>query len=165
MSSTSRAIAALVEIMRNNEAMLPRRRIEACEHLLDYECPRAVIEEAKVVLLSIVEDGETPVDIKLDALKLLRRVESRKVIPGRAAVREVDIEIARAVEILRRRTALVRAGIFPFPDGYADDLYAADYVPMPASDDHEPAADLAVALRNARLAQSASVRKNPDENS
>jgi len=130
MTSASPAIAALVEIMRDNEAMLPRRRIEACEHLLDYECPLEVIEEAKTVLMSIVEDGETLVDIKLDALKLLRRVESRKVSPGRA-VRENDIEISRAVELLRRRGALVKAGIFPFPDGYDDDLTGADYVPTP----------------------------------
>ena len=130
MTSASPAIAALVEIMRDNEAMLPRRRIEACEHLLDYECPLEVIEEAKTVLMSIVEDGETLVDIKLDALKLLRRVESRKVSPGRA-VRENDIEISRAVELLRRRGALVKAGIFPFPDGYDGDLTGADYVPTP----------------------------------
>jgi hypothetical protein len=35
-TTTSRAIAALVEIMGAKEA--PRRRIEAAEHLLDYEC-------------------------------------------------------------------------------------------------------------------------------
>ena len=157
MTSTNRAITALVEIMRNNEAMLPRRRIQACEHLLDYEWPREVIEEAKAVLMSIVEDGETPVDFKLDALKLLRRVEARKIVPGRA-VREVDIEIGRAVEILRRRTALLRAGVLSRPPGYADDLYSPDYVPMPTEDDGtEPVQDIGVALRNARLARSVSV--------
>src|SRR5215469_4615776 len=101
MTSTSRAVAALVEIMRDTE-QAPRRRIEACEHLLDYECPPEVIEEAKAVLMSIVEDGETLVDIKLNALKLLRRVESRRVSPGRA-VSGADIELSRAAEILRRR--------------------------------------------------------------
>jgi predicted nucleic acid-binding protein len=155
--TTSRAIAALVEIMRDNEAVLPRRRIEACEHLLDYECPPSVIEEAKTVLMSIVENGEKPVDIKLEALKLLRRVEARKVSPGRG-VREANIEIGRAVEIARRQGALLKAGIFPYPDGYADDLYGPDYVPMPTEDGGtEPVQDIAVALRNARLAHSASV--------
>src|SRR5262249_52306115 len=66
MTSTSRAIAALVEIMRDTE-QAPRRRIEACEHLLDYECPLEVIDEGKAVLMSIVEDSEVLVDIKLDA--------------------------------------------------------------------------------------------------
>jgi hypothetical protein len=125
---TSRAIAALVQIMRDHEAMLPRRRVEACEHLLDYECPLEVIEKAKAVLMSIVEDGETLVDIKLDALKLLRRVECRRVVLGRA-VREADVETSRAFEILQRRKALVKAGIFPYPEGYADDLQGSDYVP------------------------------------
>jgi hypothetical protein len=127
MTSTSRAIAALVEIMRDTE-QAPRRRIEACEHLLDYECPPRVIEEAKAVLMSIVEDGKTLVEFKLDALKLLRRVEARKVVPGRA-VREADIEMRRALEILRRRTALYRAGVLLRPPGYDDDLTGPDYVP------------------------------------
>jgi ParB-like chromosome segregation protein Spo0J len=97
---------------------------------LDYECPPEVIEEAKAALVAIVEDSEVRVEIKLDALKLLRRVEARKVSPGRA-VREVNIEIGRAVEIARRRRALLKAGIFPYPDGYDDDLYGPNYVPVP----------------------------------
>ena len=113
MTSTSRAIAALVEIMRDTE-QAPRSRIEACEHLLDYECPLEAIEGAKAVLMSIVEDGETLVEIKLGALKLLRRVEARKVSPGRA-VRETNIEISRAVEIVRRRNTLLNAGNLSVP--------------------------------------------------
>jgi type II secretory pathway predicted ATPase ExeA len=127
-SNTSRAITALVEIVRGHEA--PRRRIEACEHLLDYECPLEVIDLAKGVLMSIVENSETLVDSKLDALKLLRRVEARKVSPGRA-VRGADVELARALEIGRRRQALLRAGIFPFPDDYDSDLTGPDFVPTP----------------------------------
>jgi hypothetical protein len=42
-----------------------------------------------------------------------------------------NIEIRRALEILRRRNALLRAGIIDRPPDYADDLYAADYVPLP----------------------------------
>jgi hypothetical protein len=165
MTSTSRAIAALVEIMRDTE-QAPRSRIEACEHLLDYECPLEAIEGAKAVLMSIVEDGETLVEIKLGALKLLRRVEARKVSPGRA-VRETNIEISRAVEIVRRRNTLLNAGIFPFPDGYDDDLCGPDYVPMPTEDDGtKPVQDIAVALRNARLAHSANapIQKTPSRN-
>lgn len=164
MTTTSRAITALVAIMRDLDGMSPRRRIEACEHLLDYECPVEVIEEAKAVLMSIVEDSEVLVEIKLDALKLLRRVEARKVSPGRA-VRETDIEIRRALEIARRRGALLDAGIFPPPDGYDDDLTGPDYVPMPTDNEAEPEEDIAASVRKARLAHMRSVRKNPDENS
>jgi type II secretory pathway predicted ATPase ExeA len=127
-TTTSRAIAALVEIMRTTEA--PRRRIEACEHLLDYECPTQVIDAAKATLLAIVEDSETLVDVKLEALKLLRRVESRRVQPGRTTS-TANIKIRRALEILRRRNALLRAGIIDRPPDYADDLMGDDYVPLP----------------------------------
>jgi hypothetical protein len=128
-ATTDRAIAALVEIMCDVD-QAPRARIAACEHALGYECPREVIEQAKAVLLSIVEDCETLVDVKLDALKLLRRVESRRVSPGRA-ISSSDIELSQAAEILQRRSALLKAGVFPRPDGYADDLYAEDYTPLP----------------------------------
>ena len=57
----------LVHIMRDHEASR-RARLTSCEHLLDYECPSEVIDEAKAVLMSIVEDSETLIDTKLDAL-------------------------------------------------------------------------------------------------
>src|SRR5215472_15871976 len=130
MTSTSRAIAALAEIMRDTE-QAPRRRIEACEHLLDYECPLEVIEEAKAALMAIVEDSEVLVDIKLDALKLLRRVEARKVSPGRA-VRETDIEIRRALEIVRRRGGAGEGWHLPVPGRIRGrSLRGPDYVPTP----------------------------------
>jgi hypothetical protein len=155
-TTSSRAVAALLQIMRDTEQGV-RRRIQACEHLLDYECPPEVIDEAKAALMSIVEDGETHVDTKLDSLKLLRRVEARRVSPGRAT-REQDVEISRALEVLRRRKALIKAGVSPpFPDGYADDLAGEDYVPAPA--DPEPVADLAVAPRKAQLRPRASGRR------
>ena len=47
------------------------------------------------------------------------------------AHRDDKIEIRRAVEILRRRNALIKAGIFPFPQGYADDLMADSYTRLP----------------------------------
>lgn len=118
-----------VHIMRDHEASR-RARLTSCEHLLGYECPSEVIDEAKAVLMSIVEDSETLIDTKLDALKLLRRVEARRVSPGRAT-REGKIEIKRALELLRRRNALLRAGITSFSKGYADDLMSDSYVPLP----------------------------------
>jgi hypothetical protein len=107
-ATTDRAVGALLSIMSDTDHA-PRQRIEAAEHLLDYECPRAVIEAAKTELLSIVEDSETAVDTKLNALKVPRRVEARKVSPGRATVRDdaASIETHRAIDIARRRMALV----------------------------------------------------------
>jgi hypothetical protein len=61
--------------------------------------------------------------------------------------------MCRALEIAKRRAALVEAGVFPFPQGYDDDLTGPDYVPMPTRvDDAEPPKDLAEALRDARFA-------------
>jgi hypothetical protein len=44
------------------------------------------------------------------------------------------------------------SGVFPFPEGYDDDLTGPDYVPMPTDDDAEREQDLAEALRKARVA-------------
>ena len=61
--------------------MSPRRRVEAAEHLLDYECPEEVRIECKEFLTSIFEDSEQHVDIRLDALKLMRKFEAAKITP------------------------------------------------------------------------------------
>jgi hypothetical protein len=72
MTNNTRAIAVLCEIMANSP--VPRRRIEAAEQLLDYESPPEIIEQAKAALTAIFEDSEaTPDDIRLDALKLMRK--------------------------------------------------------------------------------------------
>jgi hypothetical protein len=55
------------------------------------------------------------------------------------------------METLHRKAAFIDAGVWPLPPGWDDDLRAADYVPV-SGDDPEPEQDLAVALRNARLA-------------
>jgi hypothetical protein len=62
-----------------------------------------------------------------------RRAEARKVVPPKITVRDDPrrIEQRRTIEILQHRAALVKAGVFPFPERYADDLLAADYSRMP----------------------------------
>jgi hypothetical protein len=120
MTNNTRAIAALHQIMLDESETMPiRRRIEAAEQLLDYEAPAEIVEEGKAFLTSVAEAEETLVDFRLDALKLLRKAEARKDVPARAAVRDDPrrIELCRAVEIARRRRALVEAGVFPFPPG------------------------------------------------
>jgi hypothetical protein len=155
MTNNTRAVAALRQIMLDASETMPiRRRIEAAEQLLDYDAPPEIVEEAKAFLTSVTEAEETLVDFRLDALKLLRKAEARKVVPARAAVRDDPrrIELCRALEIARRRAALVEAGAFPFPPGYADDLTGPGYVPMPTDDDPKPEQDIAEALRKSRLA-------------
>jgi hypothetical protein len=149
MNSTTRAIAALIDIMSDPEAPL-RRRIEATAGLLDYEATAEAVEVAKVFLTSIFEDREQHVDDRLDALKLMRRAESAKIV--RRPVREVPrerVEHFRWMETMHRKAALIDAGVWPLPEGWDADLESADYVPV-SGDEPEPEQDLAAALRNAR---------------
>ena len=131
--NNTRAIDALRQIMRDRDGTAPRRRVEAAEHLLDYECPKEVVVECKEFLTSIFEDGEQSVDIRLDALKLLRKAEARKVVPPKVAIRDIEpnlVQRCRMIETLERKSALIAAGVFPLPEGWDDDLNSPDYMPM-----------------------------------
>jgi hypothetical protein len=128
--TNTRAINALLEIMRDHDGMSPRRRVEAAEHLLDYECPEEVVVECKEFLTSIFEDGELQVDIRLDALKLARKFEAARVTPRtvRTSQREGDRREAwRRYEISQRHWKLSLAIKDTPPPGWADDLYSDTY--------------------------------------
>jgi hypothetical protein len=115
MTSNTRAVAALRQIMLDDSETMPiRRRIEAAEQLLEYEAPVEIVEDAKAFLTSIAEAEETLVDFRLDALKLLRKAEARKVVPPKASVRNNPrrIEMCRALEIAKRRAALWEPACF-----------------------------------------------------
>ena len=126
----TRAIDAL-QIMRDHDGTAPRRRVEAAEHLLDYECPEEVVIECKEFLTSVFEDGEQNVDIRLDALKLARKFEAAKVTPRtvRTSQREEGDrrEAWRRYEISQRHWKLSLAIRDTPPKGWADDLYADTY--------------------------------------
>ena len=126
MTSTTRAIAALIEIMSDQDAPL-RRRIDATEGLLDYEAPAEAVEAAKVFLTSVFEDRHQHVDDRLDALKLMRRAEAAKIV--RRPVRELTrdrVEHCRLMETLHRKAALIDAGVWPLPEGWDADLTGAE---------------------------------------
>jgi hypothetical protein len=129
---TTRAINALLQIMHDDsETMSARRRIEAAEHLLDYECPEEVRVECKEFLTSIFEDNEQHVDIRLDALKLARKFEAAKITPRTVRTRgeETDRrEKWRRYEIAQRHWKLSLAIMDTPPKGWADDLYSDAYV-------------------------------------
>ena len=131
----TRAINALLEIMYDDsETMSPRRRVEAAEHLLDYECPEEVRVECKEFLTSIFEDSEQHVDIRLDALKLMRKFEAAKVTPRTVRTNQRGSERDRReawrnYEIDQRHWKLSLAIMDTPPPGWADDLCSDDYVP------------------------------------
>ena len=132
MTNNTRAIDALRRIMHDDSDTMPsRRRVEAAEHLLDYECPEEVVIECKEFLTSVFEDSEQHVDIRLDALKLARKFEAAKVAPRtvRTKREETDrTEAWRRYELAQRKWKLVLAIHDVPPKGWADDLYADDYV-------------------------------------
>jgi len=128
----TRAIAALLDIMNNAAAPL-RRRIEATEGLLAYEAPEEAVDEAKIFLTSIFENSSEHVDDRLDALKLMRKAEARKITQPTvsAADERANRELWRQVEIARRRVAMVNAGLWPPPKGWMNDLRRENYVTSP----------------------------------
>jgi hypothetical protein len=118
--TNTRAINALRRIMLDADGTSPRRRVEAAEHLLDYECPEEVRVECKEFLTSVFEDDEQQVDIRLDALKLARKFEAAKVTPRtiRAARQDGDRREAwRNYEIKQRHWKLSLAIMDTPPPG------------------------------------------------
>src|SRR5262245_36000255 len=73
------------------------------------------------------------VDDRLDALKLMRKAEARKITQPTvsAADERANRELWRQVEIARRRVAMVNAGLWPPPKGWINDLRRENYVTSP----------------------------------
>jgi hypothetical protein len=127
MTTPTRAIGALLDIIASGAST--RRRIEAAEQLLAYEAPPEIVVQAKAFLTSIFEDSEQHVDDRLDALKLMRKAEARKITQPtvRSAEAGRNREFWRDMEIARRRMKLIEAGLWPAVPEWADDLLGEDY--------------------------------------
>ena len=81
-------MTASLEALRNimlDENISLRRRVEAAESILSFESPSEMVEEAKAFLTEVFDDRETNVDLRLDALKIMRKAEARKVTQPPAA--------------------------------------------------------------------------------
>ena len=112
-----------------------RRRIEAAEAVLTFESPPDVADDARGFLAEIFEDSDRHVDLRLDALKVMRKAEARRVTqpilsPGEAH-RNREAWRKRAID--ERRKELIEAGLWPAPDDWADDLKSPDWVPPPGN--------------------------------
>ena len=131
----TRAIVALLEIMSDADAPL-RCRIEATELLLAYEAPQEAVDRTKTFLTSVFEDAEQRVDDRLDALKLMRKAEARKItaLTVTAGDARANRELWRQLEIGRRREAMFKAGLWEdAPKDWCADLLSDDYVEPPVS--------------------------------
>jgi hypothetical protein len=131
----TRAIVALLEIMSDADAPL-RCRIEATEGLLAYEAPPEAVDKAKAFLTSVFADAEQRVEDRLDALKLMRKAEARKITAPTVTAEDArrNRELWRQLEIGLRRVAMMDAGVWEnAPKDWAADLRSDDYVAPPGS--------------------------------
>ena len=61
--------------------MATRRRIEAAEAVLGYEAPTDAVGRAREYLMSIFENREEEIGNRMDALKLSRKFEAKRIAP------------------------------------------------------------------------------------
>jgi hypothetical protein len=153
------SIAALREIMLDDTISLCDR-MEAAEDLLTFEAPADATEEAKAFLTQVFEDSENHVNTRLDALKIIRKAEARKIThpPVSAASEGERREEWRKHIWFKRRSKLLDAGFDPLPAGWDDDL-GEDFVPPDGDPPRFNPIGLAERMREARLAYYATLPK------
>src|SRR5262245_41469997 len=146
----SRATEVLLKIMLDTEEFTGPR-LEAAANLLSFEASEAEVAAAKTYLTSVFEGNESPA-IRLEALKLMRKAESRRVVLSTVPA-QGDIERRRQLWLrlrtARRRMKMIRAGLWPGPRGWADDLIEkAQQIPESELPSCLPVEDLATALNH-----------------
>jgi len=153
MTSTTRAIETLLQILRD-DGVATRRRIEACEGLLGYEAPPDAVIQARDYLVRVFEDQEEILDDRMDALKLARKFESPKIALPTVHTKRQETDRRegwRNYEIAARELKIILATKDTPPEGWADDLYSDDYVPpaegWPGPAPQIPLKDLVVARK------------------
>jgi hypothetical protein len=128
----SKSVQALRNIIVNEENPLASR-MTAAEQLLSYEAPTDAAEEARGFLESIFDDAENHVATRLEALKIIRKSEARRIAQPTVSASPMteDERVAAWRNELKgqRQTKLIEAGIWPLPKGWAADLSSPDFVP------------------------------------
>jgi hypothetical protein len=127
---STRTVAVLLEIMGDRRVPISRR-IQAAETLISFETTEEIAARTKAFLTAVVESEHVALNLRLDASKLMRKAESPKVTPQ--TVRTTNPgrwrEVWREVAIGRRRLRLDKAGLWPPPRDWCDDLLDPDYEP------------------------------------
>jgi hypothetical protein len=153
------SVEALCDILLDETVAL-YDRIEAAEALLSFEAPVGATAEAKVFLTKVFENGENNVNVRLNALKIIRKAEARKVTQpatGYASEAERREEWRKHIWF-KRRTKLLDAGFNPLPAGWDDNL-GEDFVPPDGDPPRFNPIGLAERMREARLAYYATLPK------
>jgi hypothetical protein len=131
--SGSRTVETLLEIIADGE-IDTSREIEAVQLLVEYECAPDTVHTAREFLEEIFQDGEAHIDNRLEALRISRRLEAKKIMPKVVhASRTVEglsrTEAWRNYEIWTLKREIIKATHEIPPQGYADVLLGDDYVP------------------------------------
>ena len=108
----SPALAALLQIMTSTE-VAEAKCVEAAKAIIEYEAPQGVYDLTHRYLIGVAEDEEQSTDLRLEALKLLRKVEARRVTPPPAASLVASKETAERLGRARLRLDLVAKGAWP----------------------------------------------------
>lgn len=119
----SPTLAALLDIMTSNE--VPETRcIEAAKAIIEYEAPAGVFDLTHQFLLGVAQDARQDVGLKLEALKLIRKVEARRVVPGTTKGADTQASVAAGQQFARanRRLALIREGKWPSTEDWVEGL-------------------------------------------
>ncbi len=121
ITTISPALAALLDIMTSQDVE-EARCMEAARAIIEYEAPAAVFDLTYEYLMGVARDGE--VGLKLEALKLIRKVEAKRVVPGTAKAVDTAqaLALGRRMALARRRMELIRAGAWPAEAGWGEDL-------------------------------------------
>ncbi len=119
----SPALGALLDIMVSPD-IAEARCLEAAKAIIEYECPPDVFAIVQSYLMGVAQGEGQPVELRLRALELIRKVEARRVTPGttKAVDTTAAMALGREVATAKRRVELVRAREWPPKEGWADDL-------------------------------------------
>lgn len=123
----SPALVALLQIMTSAD-VAEARCVEAAKAIIEYEAPQGVYDLTHRYLLGVAEDEGQDVGLKLEALKLLRKVEARRVVPGVAVAADAAIsrETARRLGSAKCRLSLIAAGKWPPVEGWEQAVVPMD---------------------------------------
>ena len=133
------SVETLRRIFLNIEVTV-RRRIEAAEALLTYECPPQVVEEAKSFLEEIAVDQNILPDLQTYAAKVLLKASARKVTAppaARTGERSLTYRIAQNVARQELQKKLEAKGLWPAPEGWDAHIMSPDW-PGPPDEPFNP---------------------------
>jgi len=133
-SMNTRTVETLLEIMADTD-MATGRRIEAAEAILGFEAPTDAVSRAREYLMSIFENKEEAIGERMDALKLSRKFEAKKIAPQTVHLtrrQEADRKEAwREYEIHELQAKIILATLDHPPPGWDSALRSPDYLPPP----------------------------------